>query len=141
MSEHLDPLDHAFESLRSRGAALNDSFSRKLEDRLMQEHQKQRSGPRRRPLLWLAAAGILALAGGTAAAGYAATDGFTAWPWSVSISDDGTVKDEGGNVIGLSEDHEDGSSTTVIQMGEGGIILESDESLKGKGSLHLYVEP
>ena len=107
----------------------------------MQEHQKQHSGRRRKPLLWLAAAGILALAGGTAAAGYAATDGFTAWPWSMSISDDGFVKDAEGNIIGLSQEHEDGSSTTVIQMGEGGIILESDESLKGKGNLRLFVEP
>jgi hypothetical protein len=139
MSNHSDHLDHAFESLKSRGAMLGDSFSQKLEDRLMQEHQKRRSGVGR-PLLWLAA-GILALLGGTAAAGYAATDGFTAWPWSISIGDDGTVKDESGNVIGLSADHEDGSSTTVIQMGQGGIILESDESLKGKGDLRLFVEP
>jgi hypothetical protein len=141
MSKHMDPLDHAFESLRSRGAAVNDSFSLKLEDRLMQEHQNQRTGPGRRPFLWLAIAGVLALLAGTGAAGYAATDGFTAWPWSVTIGDDGAVRDAGGNVIGLSNDHEDGSSTTYIQMGQGGIILESEESLKAKGSLHLFVEP
>jgi hypothetical protein len=139
MSKNMDPLDHAFESLRSRGAALDDSFFQKLEDRLMQEHQKPRSRFRR-PLLWLAA-GALVLLAGTGAAGYAATDGFTAWPWSVSIGEDGIVKDTDGNVIGLSTDHEDGSSTTFIQMGEGGIVLESEESLKEKGSLHLFVEP
>ncbi len=132
MSKHLDPLDHAFESLKSRGAALNDSFSRKLEDRLMQEHQKQRSGPRRRPLLWLAAVGTLALLAGTGVAGYAATDGFTAWPWSFSIGDDGIVKDENGQVVGLSVDHADGSSTTMIQTDEKGIMILADESLKGE---------
>jgi hypothetical protein len=141
MSKHLDPLDHAFDSLRSRGAALDGSFSRKLEDRLMQELQKPRSRFRR-PLSWLAA-GVLVLFAGTGAAGYAATDGFTAWPWNwnVSVGDDGFVKDQDGNVIGISTDHKDGSSTTLIQMGEGHTIIDADQSLKGKGELLLRVEP
>ena len=97
----------------------------------MQEHQKQSSGPRRRPLLWLAAVGILALLGVTAV-GYA-TDGFTALPWIASIGDDGIIKDEDGNIVGLSVDHKDGSSTTQIWTGKGtGVMGTSDESMKGK---------
>ena len=139
MSAHLDPLDKAFESLKSRGAILGDSFSQSLEDRLMQEHQKQGSRRTRLLLLWIAA-GVLALLGGGAAS-YAATGGFTAWPWTVSVGDDGMVRDEDGEVVGVTTDNEDGSSTTLIQMGEGGIVLESEESLKGKGNLRFFVEP
>jgi len=135
----MDPLDHAFESLKSRGAMLGDSFSQKLEDRLVQEQKKRRS-VFRRPLLWVGA-GILALLAGTGAAGYAATDGFTAWPWSMSVGDDGFVTGPDGKVIGISTENEDGSSTTYVQMGEGHIIIEANESLKGKGGIGLHVEP
>lgn len=139
MSTPLDPLDHAFESLKSRGAALDGSFSQKLEDRLVQE-QKNRSSVFRRPLLWIGA-GILALLTGTGAVGYAATDGFTAWPWNLSVGDDGIVKDAAGRPIGISTDHADGSSTTYVEMGEGHIIIDANESLKGKGGIGLHVEP
>jgi hypothetical protein len=83
----------------------------------MQEHQKQNSGARRRPQLWLAAAGILALLG-AATAGYA-TDGFTAWPWTMTIGEEGIIRDENGNIVG--------QTTTRI-----GATGESLESMKGK---------
>lgn len=133
MSEHMDPLDRAFDSLRSRGAVWSDSFSQRLEDRLMQEHQKPAAGRTRRRALWIAVA-ILAVLGGSVAS-YAATDGFNHWPWTVFIDDDGTVFNEDGEVVGVTVDNDDGSSTTMIQMGEGHIEVtpvEPGESLKGK---------
>jgi hypothetical protein len=141
MSEHIDPLDRAFDSLKSHGAVLSDSFSHRLEDRLMQEQQKRTTGRAGRRALWVAIA-ILALLGGGVAS-YAATDGFNLWPWSVSIDDDGIVTNEDGNVIGFTVDNDDGSSTSYIQMGEGHIEVtpvEPGESLKGK-SINVVVEP
>lgn len=131
MSKNVDPLDHAFEELRSRVAATSDSFSRKLEDRVMQELQKNRSGPGRRSRLLLAVGGTVAILG-IAAAGYA-TDGFTALPWTVTVGNNGVITDEGGNVVGKSVDNEDGTSTTTIWTGETtGMMGPSDESMKGK---------
>ena|SRR5687768_3498804 len=140
MPEHIDPVDQAFDSLRSHGAVLSDSFSQSLEERLMQEQQKQRAGRFGRRAVWLAMA-VLALLGGGVAS-YAATDGFHAWPWSVYVDDDGIVTNEDGEVVGFTAEDDQGRATTYIQMGEGHIEVtpvNPDESLKGK-SLNVVVE-
>jgi hypothetical protein len=137
MFEPLDPLDRAFDSLRSQRAVLSDSASQRLEDRIM--HEQKRRGTGRTLRLFLAAAAILALLGGGVVT-YGATDGWFTFPWSISIDESGAALDESGEVIGVSMDHDDGSSTTMVKMGEGHIIIQANESLKGK-SLHTVVEP
>lgn len=137
MFEPLDPLDRAFDSLRSQRAVLSDSASQCLEDRIMHEQNKRGSGRARR-VVWAAAA-ILALLGGGVVT-YGATDGWFTFDWTISIDESGAVEDETGEVIGVSMDHDDGSSTTMVKMGEGHIIIQANESLKGK-SLHTVVEP
>ena len=44
-----------------------------------------------------------------------------------------------GDVIGLSVDHEDGSSTTMVELGEGHIVIDADQSLKGLPPVRLEV--
>lgn len=139
MSLNSDPLDRAFDALRSHRAVLSESFSRQLEDRLMQQQLKGTRGRMPRRILWAAVA-ILALLGGGIAS-YAATDGFRIWPWTVTIDDEGLVRDENGDLIGFTVDNEDGSSTTMIQMGEGHVEMtpvEPGVSIKGK-SLRVMV--
>lgn len=100
----------------------------------MQEQRKQPAARRRRRVLWAAIA-LVALLGGSVAS-YAATGGFRVWPWSVSVDEDGIVTNEDGDVIGFTVDNDDGSETTLIQMGQGHIEVtpvDPDESLKGKG--------
>ena len=137
MESQFDPIDEAFDALKSQRAVFSDSFSTSLEDRLMQEQRKQkRSGTRL--MLWVALAIVAMLGSGVAS--YAMTDGWNLWPWSVSIDEQGTVTNSQGDVIGGTVENDDGTSTTFIQMGQGHIEVQSNENLKGK-SLNFVVEP
>jgi hypothetical protein len=112
-------LQSAFDSLKSQRAVLSESFSQNLEDRLMKASKSRRS-----KRAWVVAAacalGVL-LAG--ASVGYATTDGFKSWPWSVYFEDDGTITNSDGEVIGGVHQDEDGAETATIQMGEGHISI------------------
>jgi hypothetical protein len=100
----------------------------------MEQFQKQQARPTNRRALWLVAAIVTLLAG----ASYPATNGWKDWPFSVSVGDDGVIRNEDGDPIGLSVDNEDGSSTSVITNPPGGgyAELHFDHSVKGK-DLHL----
>jgi hypothetical protein len=72
---------------------------------------------------------------------YAATNGWTIWPFSVYVDEEGAITNESGEIIGVSVDHEDGTSTSVIRVDDSGghIQISAGESLKGKG-LGLVIE-
>src|SRR5262245_13542528 len=136
MSTPIDPLDRALHALRSRRASSSGSFSQQLEDRLMQEFQRRQAGPARRRVFWIAVATVAVLAG---TLGYAAKKGWTDLPVTLYVGEDGVITDENGAAIGLSIDHEDGSSTSVIIPNDGGYIeLHNDQSVKGR-SLKLDI--
>jgi len=139
-NEKHDSLDEAFDSLRSHGANLGDAFSQSLEDRLMlvQEGQTKKSARSRRYLVYLAIAALAILGGGVAS--YAATDGWNFWPWTITVDSNGTVTDEKGDRIGTSVDNADGTSTTTVQLGQGYVEIQANESLKGK-QLRTVVAP
>jgi hypothetical protein len=128
MSPPIDPLDQALHALRSQPAILSGSFSQQLEDRLMQEFQRQQTRPAKGRVFWIGAAIVTVLAG--TAASYPATKGWTVWPFSVYVGEDGVITNDSGEVIGLSVDNEDGSSTSVISVG-GHMELDNDRSVKG----------
>ena len=118
MNEKLDNLDLAFDSLKSQRAVLSDDFSLNLEERLMKASEVRKS----KRTVWLAlAAGAFCLLMTGAGAGYAATDGFTSWPWSIFIQEDGTVTNSDGETIGGMVENEDGSFTATVETGEGNI--------------------
>jgi hypothetical protein len=104
----------------------------------MEQFQKQQARPTNRRALWLGATIVTLLAG--TAASYPATNGWTSWPFTVSVGDDGVIRNEDGDPIGLSVDNEDGSSTSVITNPPGGgyAELHFDHSVKGKD---LHLEP
>ena len=129
MSPPIDPLDQALHALRSQPAILSGSFSQQLEDRLMQEFQRQQTWPAKGRVFWIGAAIVTLLAG--TAASYPATKGWTVWPFSVYVGEDGVITNDSGEVIGVSVDNEDGSSTSVISVVDGYMELENDRSVKG----------
>jgi hypothetical protein len=94
----------------------------------MQEFQRQKARPARRSVFWIVVATVALLAGTVAA-----TKVWTGWPMSVYVGEDGVITDENGAAIGMSIDHEDGSSTSVISIvPDGGYIeLHNDRSVKG----------
>src|SRR5262245_55921953 len=122
MSSPIDPLDRALHALRSRCASSSDSFSQQLEDRLMQEFQRQQARPARRSVFWIALATGALLVG--TLGGYAATKGWTVLPVTLYVGEDGVITDENGAAIGLSIDNEDGSSTSVISIPDDGVYIE-----------------
>lgn len=122
MNEKLDNLDLAFDSLKSQRAVLSDDFSLNLEERLMKASEVRKS----KRTVWLAlAAGAFCLLMTGAGAGYAATDGFTSWPWSIFIQEDGTVTNSDGETIGGMVENEDGSFTATVETGEGNISIHT----------------
>src|SRR5262245_42917046 len=128
MPPPIDPLDQALHALRSQPAMLSGSFSQQLEDRLMQEFQRQQTRPAKGRVFWIGAAIVTVLAG--TAASYPATKGWTVWPFTAYVGEDGVITNDSGEVIGLSVDNEDGSSTSVISVG-GHMQLDNDRSVKG----------
>jgi len=140
MTNPIDPLDQAFSSLRSHSATLGDSFSQNLEEQLMevQAKEKLKAARPQRYLVYLAIVALALLGGGVAS--YAATDGWSSWPWTIGVNPDGSVIDEQGETIGVSIDNPDGTSTTMVEMGQGYVEIHANESLKGK-SLRTVVEP
>jgi hypothetical protein len=139
MSPTVDPLDHALHELKAHRAVLSDSVSEQLQDRLLQEFRRRQGRLAHRRLFWIGAV-IATLLAGTAAS-YAATKGWRIWPFSMRVDEEGVITNESGEVIGVSVDHEDGTSTSVIRIDDNGghIEVKARESLKGKG-LGLWIE-
>jgi hypothetical protein len=136
-----DPLDHALKRLRSRSAALSDSFSLELEDRLMREQQQQLQGGRwttRALVAGIVLCGILA----AGAASYAATGGWRGWVWTFWIESDGVVTNKDEQPVGREFQNEDGSYTTIIQPGENdqSYQITTPKSSKGK-TLKMFPVP
>ncbi len=131
MTKPIEPLEHTFELLRTRGASVSNSFSEELEDRLMLEQQTLNARSHRRPITWIAVASAVALIS-VATVGLA-TDGFKSWFWTVTVGNDGTVQDAQGNVVGSLTEHADGSSTVTIMTGPNtGLSGDAPTSMKGE---------
>lgn len=134
MTPNHDPLERALESLRSRGATLDDSFSRQLESRLMREFsdRTQAKGRRARRAAWVALVAVGVLAAGAAGYGYAASRGFHFWTLSFQLEDDGIVTDADGRPIGFAAEDKDGSPVTVVTMPGGWIEIKGDQVPAGQ---------
>jgi len=144
MSSHSDSVDNALDCLRSCEVSLDPVFSSQLEDRLMQEQNLERRGRGhlRRGAWAIAAVCGLLVAG---AASFAATDGWTEWPWSLNISVDGTVTDQDGNVVGEADLNDDGSINAHIHLNGQDGLLEitpvTPEELRRDRRMRLNAEP
>lgn len=69
---------------------------------------------------------------GVTAVGFA-TEGFTRWPWTVHVGQDGKVRDENGSVVGQSIQNADGSTTVTIQTSPTtGLMGELPPSVQGE---------
>jgi hypothetical protein len=137
MPSQSDPLDHALNLLRSRGAALSDSFSLELEDRLMREQQQQLQGGRwtaRGLVAGIVLCGILAAGAASYAASYAATGGWRGLLRTFWIESDGVVTNKDEQPVGMEFQNEDGSYTTIIQSekNDQSYRITTAESSKGK---------
>ena len=130
-------LDQAFDLLRSSSTELDQSFCLELEDRLMQEQQRQLScRPWKRSIIWasIAICSILAVGAGS----IAATGEWHGWLYSFWIKSDGTVTDQNKRAVGSSFQNEDGSHTTIIQPHglSQSYEIRTEDSLRGS-NVHL----
>jgi hypothetical protein len=142
MSPSKDPVDAALESLRVHGASPCDSLSHDLEQKLMDADR--RSSTRTSWLVKSLIAAAVLTSGGVV--GYAAVE--SGWWQGITFyaDDDGVVTNDQGEVVGGTVENEDGTYSTLIELGEGdgfpvvdgvgivgsGMSITIDEPLNGK---------
>lgn len=132
-------IDETFDKWRSRGATADESFSLRLEDRLMDEQSQLPARARRRRIAWVAA--IAALVLGIAGGAYAAGDAIRSWiqPFALDFGKDGLIRDETGEVIGETIERVDGSFESTVKVGDGAIVIEGIGPAP-QGGVRLYVD-
>ncbi len=134
-------IDETFDKLRSRGATCSESFSDELEDKLMKEQQQQPARARRRRFAW--AAGLAILVAGVAGGAYASGNVVMNWlyPLNLQFGEDGSVRNENGDVIGETVENFDGTFSSTVHFDESNHIVIEGMGPAPVGGVRFYVAP